>query len=90
MMNHELPLIVMTIGLSIAGGMFFYFVMKNKVFGIWLAITGCSAIIPLFLFLRFDIGISWLIWFGVYCVIVLYLKKKYPDKAKEMEKSFLD
>lgn len=87
-MNHELDLIVMTFLLSMGAGIYFYFFEKNKVFGIWLAATGCSAIIPLFLFLRFDLGISWFVWFACYACIAIYIKKKYPAKSKEWEKSF--
>lgn len=83
-----MDLIIATIGLSICVAIWNYVLTRDKVFSISLALLGCSAVFPIFLHLRYDLGISWLIWFGIWGCLILYLKKKYPDKMKEWEKSF--
>ncbi len=81
-------LIIMTIALSIGMGIYLYIFTRDKVFCVWLALSGISATIPLFFHLKYNFGYAWLIWIIFYGIIIVYLGKKYPNKMKEWEKHF--
>ncbi len=83
-----MDLIFATIGLSLGGAVWSYFLIRDAVFSISLALFGCSTSIPVFLHLKYNLGESWLVWFGLWICLILYLKKKYPERMKKWEKSF--
>jgi hypothetical protein len=81
-------LILMTIFLPIGIAVYLYIFTRQKYFAFFVAVSGSSAAIPLFFFLRYDFGQAWYIWIILIIAIIFYLGKKYPEKMKEWEKEF--
>lgn len=78
-------LILMTIFLPIILAGWLYIFNRNKVVCLWFAISGSSAAIQLFFFLKYSFGYAWWIWIISYVALLFYLGRKYPEKMKKLD-----